>query len=173
MRVDLRPHEPTRCEGAHCSADELEGLPPRHAILQPELDAGGLDAVLATVASVESFREAADVLGGWRVLGRSPTAAFVIARSAAEIRAAHADGKRAVVLHLQGGNPIEDNVDIVDVFHGLGVRVVQITYNHRNLIGDGCLEEVNGGLSVFGRRVIERLQELRIAIDVTHVKDRP
>jgi membrane dipeptidase len=147
-------------------------LPQDFVALTPELDAGGLDAVLATVASVASFREAADVLGGWHVLERSPSADFVIARSAAEVRRAHAGGKRAVVLHLQGGNPIENNVDLVDVFHGLGVRVVQITYNHGNLIDDGCLEEANGGLSAFGGRVIERLQELRVAIDVTHVGER-
>ena len=142
------------------------------ATVVPELVAGGVDAVLATAASIEGFRETADVLGAWLRLEADGAAGVMLARSVADVRRAKAAGEIAVVLHLQGGNPIEDNVDLVNVLHALGARVVQLTYNHRNLIGDGCLEDANGGLSSFGRRVVERLGDLRIAIDVTHVGER-
>ncbi len=158
----------------HASALCLDGacpmVSPRELdAVHPELVAGGVDAVLATVAAIEGFRETADVLGRWLALERGGRAGIAIARSVGDIRRAHGDGETAITFHLQGGAPFEDNVDLVDVFHALGVRVVQLTYNHRNLIGDGCLEEANAGLSAFGRRVVERLNELRIAIDVTHV----
>ena len=146
--------------------------PREFAALTPDLVAGGVDAVLATAASIEGFRETADVLGAWLRLEAAGLDGVALARSVADVRRARADGQIAVVLHLQGGNPIEDNVDLADVLHALGVRVVQITYNHRNLIGDGCLEEANGGLSAFGRKVIARLVDLRVAVDVTHVGER-
>lgn len=61
------------------------------------------------------------------------------------------------------------DVSRVDLFHHLGVRIVQLTYNLRNLVGDGCLEPANGGLSAFGRQVVERLNRLGMLVDVSHV----
>ena len=54
------------------------------------------------------------------------------------------------------------------MFHRLGVRIIQLTYNDRNLVGDGCLEPGNAGLSAFGRQVVERMNALGIAVDLSH-----
>jgi membrane dipeptidase len=135
----------------------------------PALRAGGVDAVLATVASLEGCRYAVGELAAWHAIVQSGRFPVRLATTVAEIRAAKTAGDVAVILHFQGGNPLEAGVDLVDAYHALGVRVVQLTYNARNFIGDGCLEEVDGGMSGFGRKVVRRLDERRIVIDVSHV----
>jgi membrane dipeptidase len=134
-----------------------------------ELRAGGVDAVLATVSSIEDARYTVAALGAWLAKATEADSGFRLATSAAAVREAKASDEVAIVLHLQGGSPIEADLNLVDVYHVLGVRVVQLTYNTRNLIGDGCLESVDGGLSDFGRRVVGRLATLGVVIDVSHV----
>ena len=61
-----------------------------------------------------------------------------------------------IVLGFQDTTPYEGDLSRIAVFHDLGVRVVQLTYNVRNLVGDGCLEPGNAGLSAFGHQVIDQ-----------------
>jgi len=138
----------------------------------PDLAAGGVDAILTTVASLEDCRYAVGVLADWHHLAHAGEQPFRLATTVADFRAAKREGVLAVGLHFQGGNPIEADVDLIDAFHALGVRVFQLTYNARNLIGDGCLEETNAGLSAFGRKVVRRLGERRMVIDIAHVGER-
>lgn len=135
----------------------------------PGLRTGEVSAVLATVASIEDSRHAVGVLAHWLSMERESSLPFRIARSAADIETARAAGDLAVVLHFQGGDPIEADVNLLDAYHALGVRVIQPTYNARNRLGDGCLERANSGLSKFGRAAIARMNELRIVVDVAHV----
>ncbi|MSQ37363.1 MAG: membrane dipeptidase [Chloroflexi bacterium] len=134
----------------------------------PDLRAGGVDVVLATVASLEDARFAVGELAAWLDLAEG-SMPFRLVRSVEEIRAAKAAGMLAVVLHFQGGNPIETDAALVDVYAQLGVRVVQLTYNFANAIGDGCLEPRGAGLTAFGCNVVERLVAQRVAVDVSHV----
>jgi membrane dipeptidase len=135
----------------------------------PDLRAGEVTTVLATVASIEDSRHALGVLAHWLRLERQGSLPFRIARSAGDIEAAHRDGAIAVVLHFQGCDPIEADVNLLDAYHALGVRVMQPTYNARNRLGDGCLERANSGLSKLGRAAIARMNELQIVVDVAHV----
>src|SRR3546814_5475095 len=63
-------------------------------------------------------------------------------------------------------------VERIDLFDLLGVRIVQLTYNKRNLVGDGCLEPGNAGLSVYGREVVAGLNARRMMVDVSHAAQR-
>jgi membrane dipeptidase len=135
----------------------------------PDLRAGEVTTVLATVASIEDSRYALGALAHWLALERESSLPFRIARSAADIEAAHEAGDLAVILHFQGCDPIEADVNLLDAYHALGVRVMQPTYNARNRLGDGCLERANSGLSKLGRAAIARMNELRIVVDVAHV----
>jgi membrane dipeptidase len=135
----------------------------------PELRAGHVTTVLSTVAAIEDSRYTMGVLAEWLRLERSATLPFRIARTVAEIEAALGAGQLAVVLHFQGGDPIEADLNLLDAYHALGVRVMQPTYNARNRLGDGCLERANSGLSKFGRAAVARMNELRIVVDVAHV----
>ena len=76
--------------------------------------------------------------------------------------------KRGLILDFQDTIPFGTNLDNINHFHHLGLRVVQLTYNLRNLVGDGCTERYQTGLSYFGKTVVERLNDLNMAIDVSH-----
>jgi len=56
----------------------------------------------------------------------------------------------------------------LETLHALGVRIIQPTYNLRNLLGDGCLEPADAGLSKLGQEAIGRMDALRILIDLSH-----
>ena len=57
---------------------------------------------------------------------------------------------------------------MIETIHNLGCRMMHLPYNRRNLIGDGCIERANGGLSEFGREVVERMNRVGIIVDTAH-----
>ena len=102
-----------------------------------------------------------------RVIDDNP-GSFVHGRRAADIRAAKAAGKAALVFGLQDTAMAGTQLDRLDTLYGLGVRVVQLTYNRRNLSGDGALEPANAGLSKLGRETIARIEANRQLLDLSH-----
>jgi len=97
---------------------------------------------------------------------------FRLVRSVAQLREAKEAGQVGIVLGFQNTTPYEGDLSRMGIFHELGVRVVQLTYNVRNLVGDGCLEPGNAGLSVYGHQVVERLNELGSIVDLSHCGQR-
>ena len=77
-------------------------------------------------------------------------------------------GRRAVILNFQNTTHIGTDLDKLDFFYNLGVRIIQLTYNTRNFVGDGCTERTDAGLSDFGIQVVKRMNELGILIDLSH-----
>ena len=73
------------------------------------------------------------------------------------------------MIGFQNADPIEDNLDYLNIFYRLGLRVLQLTYQRRNLLGDGNGEPGDAGLSIFGHQVIEECNRLGILIDLSHV----
>jgi membrane dipeptidase len=134
----------------------------------PGLRAGGVDAVLATVSSVEDLPAALGSFGAWQAWARSPEPGYRVARTVRQIRQARAAGDLAVVLHAQGLGAIGADAGLLESYAALGLRVAQLTYNHRNLLADGCLEPADGGLSEAGRAAVRRLSALRIVPDISH-----
>ncbi len=98
--------------------------------------------------------------------------AVVRAGSAAEIEQAHREGRRAVFFNLQNAEPFGDKLERVDALYGLGLRVVQLTYNLRNRFAEGGLEKNDGGLSRFGEALVQKLNQRRILVDTSHCSDR-
>jgi membrane dipeptidase len=90
------------------------------------------------------------------------------ARDAVDAKAA---GQVAMFMHWQGIGPMGGDLDLLDAYYDLGLRVLQPTYQHRNLAGDGCGERGQGGLSHFGVKLVERCNRLGILLDVSHVGD--
>ncbi|MFQ6311164.1 dipeptidase [Lysobacter capsici] len=85
-----------------------------------------------------------------------------------DLERARREKKLGVVYQFQDSAPIGEKLERVDDFHRIGLRTVQLTYNVRNLVGDGCMEAGNAGISRFGHSLIERLNERRILIDLAH-----
>ncbi len=89
-------------------------------------------------------------------------------RSADDILGAANSGKTGLIYGLQDGVAFEDDPGRLTALAQLGIRIVQPTYNRRNLLGDGCMEPADAGLSRAGKDVVEQLNELRLLIDLSH-----
>ncbi|MCA9836551.1 MAG: membrane dipeptidase [Trueperaceae bacterium] len=88
-----------------------------------------------------------------------------------DIRDAKANGQIAFVISLEGAAMIENELDRIDVLYGLGTRCLGIAYSEGNALGAGLKEPRDGGLTVFGRKAVERMNKLGMAIDVSHSGD--
>jgi membrane dipeptidase len=101
-------------------------------------------------------------------LSRQYDGPLVLATTTDDIRQAKADGKLAVVLQFQGTHPIEYDPNLVELYWRLGLRVIQLAYNQRSPVGDGCEEPDNAGLSELGYQVVGELNRLGVAVDLSH-----
>jgi len=86
-----------------------------------------------------------------------------------QIAAAKESGKTGIVLGWQNSSAIEDRLDRLELFYGLGLRIVQLTYNTQNYVGSGCYESRDGGLSDFGHDLLAEMNRLGILCDLSHV----
>lgn len=135
----------------------------------------GLTAVVLTLAPNGRFRFGADAfettvrnIAHWeRQIAARPETFTRIDRGGDIVRAKR-EGKVGVVYGFQESSPIGEDLDRIDTFHALGLRVLQLTHNRRNLVGDGCMEPADAGLSAFGRSVIERCNTRRVLVDLAH-----
>jgi len=90
--------------------------------------------------------------------------------SAGDFDRVREQGKAGILIGVQNSEHFE-TPDDVNLFHGLGQRVSQLTYNARNRIGNGSTERVDGGISDFGVSIVERMNEVGMAVDVSHSGD--
>jgi membrane dipeptidase len=88
--------------------------------------------------------------------------------SAADIEGAKAESKVGVIYGVQNTIMLGDQVGRVDLFTDLGMRIIQLTYNVANRVGDGSMAPENRGLTPFGHEVVERLNANRIIVDLGH-----
>jgi membrane dipeptidase len=93
------------------------------------------------------------------------------AESVADIRYAHETGRLAHVFGLEAATMIENEVDRLDVLYGFGVRQIGIAYSEANTLGSGLKERGDGGLTYFGERAVKRMNQLGLAIDISHSGD--
>ena len=128
----------------------------------------GVAAINLTVAASPDYEEAVRGIAQAQAEVERHRDRLLLVRRAGEIEEAHATGRLGIILGFQDGAMIGDRLDRLDEFHGLGVRIIQPTYNRRNPIGDGCMEPENHGLTPFGRAAVERMNELGILVDLSH-----
>jgi membrane dipeptidase len=137
---------------------------PRHLELYRR---GGATAVAPTVGGSENAETALRTLGMW-TRQINATEDLTLVRSAADIDTAKRDGRLGIIFHFQGTDPVEDNLDLVDAYKGIGVGMIQLTYNVKNRVGDGCEERTDAGLSRFGIDFVKRMNEARLVVDCSH-----
>src|SRR5687767_8597699 len=144
--------------------------PPRGPLSQKQRDAvasSGITAINVTV-SADTFEATTRNIALWQgEADRYPTLLSIVRRHP-DIARAKKENTLGLILGFQNTEMLERDLARLDVFHRLGVRIIQLTYNDRNLVGDGCLEPGNAGLSAFGRQVVERMNALGIAVDLSH-----
>ncbi len=116
----------------------------------------------------ESLQSAIDALVEWRDRIQANQGRLLMALQASDFEAAQKSRRTAILMNFQDATMLEGDADNVDALHALGMRCFQLTYNYRNRLGDGCLERTNAGLSEFGVSVVERMNKVGVAIDLSH-----
>jgi membrane dipeptidase len=96
----------------------------------------------------------------------------LVVRTLRDIQFARETGRVGIVLGLEAATPIGNDLDKLDILFGLGVRQIGIAYSDSNALGAGLNEPADYGLTAFGRRAVKRMNDLGLAIDVSHASDR-
>ncbi|SDY13104.1 membrane dipeptidase [Modestobacter sp. DSM 44400] len=109
---------------------------------------------------------------GMRLADLAHQSEVVVVRTVEDIERAHAEGRVGLVFGLEAATPIGNDLDKLDVLYGLGIRQIGIAYSDANALGSGLNEAVDGGLTALGRRAVRRMNQLGLAIDVSHSSDR-
>lgn len=101
---------------------------------------------------------------------------FALCRTSAEIKTAVQAGKIALLLSLEGAEPLGNDLSLLRVFYELGVRLLGLVWSRRNFAGDGAFfhprrEGTKGGLTDFGVALVEKAQQLGMVLDASHLND--
>lgn len=137
-----------------------------------QLREGGVDAILVTICYHEDFRETVENLIDWNHQFERHGDLIVPGWEAGDIDAARLSGRTAVFFALQNCSAIEDDIGLVAILHRLGIRVMQITYNNQSLLGTGCYEKVDTGITRMGREVIAEMNRVGLVVDLSHSGER-
>ncbi len=132
----------------------------------------GMDAVNVTLGYVagdmEPYEATIRDIGIWDARIRSRPTELLKVLTAADILRAKREGRIGLIYGFQNAAMVGTDPTRIDTFADLGVRVIQLTYNVANTIGSGSMVPGNGGITDFGRQVIERLNQNSIMVDLSH-----
>jgi membrane dipeptidase len=93
---------------------------------------------------------------------------FLQVRVAADLERAKREGKLGLILSFESADMFAGKLESLDVFRGLGVRVMQLSYNRKSPFAAGVMEPAGGGLTTLGREAVTRMNNIGIAIDISH-----
>ncbi len=97
---------------------------------------------------------------------------YVLARTAADIRQARADGKLAIVFDVEGARGIDDQISLIQLYYDLGVRWMLMAYNRENLVGSGVHDPQDNGLTAYGREVVREMERVGMVVCCSHTGPR-
>lgn len=178
--IDL--HQDTPRHTLDPGTDLVAGCPAAHVDL-PRLEAGGALAVVwaacgiqpedeFSLAPTESAALVMRMIGGARDLIARSSGRLRLVRSGPDLDACAAGRSIGVVLALEGAESLLGSLAMLETLHALGLRVLVVTWNHRNPFAAGCRDAVDEGLTPLGRELILRALELGILIDLAHASPR-
>ncbi len=137
--------------------------------------ASGLTGVVLTLAPSgkfwmddAAFEKTKANIARWDAIAARYPEYLLSVRGSEDLRRAQRERKLGLVYGFQGAEPLGEDIERIPMFRERGLRVLQLTHNRRNLVGDGCMEPGNAGLSNFGRQVVERLNADKIVVDLAH-----
>lgn len=130
---------------------------------------GGLTAANCTCCVWEGFEETMRNVAQWKRWFVEHDDLIVQVRTTADVRRAKELGRTGVLLGFQNVSAFEDRLGYVQLFKDVGVGVAQLAYNTQNLVGAGCYETRDPGLSDFGREVVAEMNRVGIMCDLSHV----
>ena len=128
----------------------------------------GLDAVHVTVVYHEDYDEFLTRISEWNELFKNNSDLIFLGKDIKDIEKAKLENKTAIFFGFQNCSPIEDDINLVEKVHELGCRFMQLTYNNQSLLATGCYENVDSGVTNFGKEVIKEMNRVGIVIDMSH-----
>ncbi|MEM9583360.1 MAG: membrane dipeptidase [Pseudomonadota bacterium] len=137
-----------------------------------QLREGGLDAIHVTIAYHESFRETVFNVSQWNRWFEQYPDLIMRGTSASDVQTAQDRGVTAVFFGFQNPSPIEDDIGLIEVWHQLGIRFMQLTYNNQSLLATGCYEDDDTGLTRFGKQAVAEMNRVGLVVDMSHSADR-
>jgi len=137
-----------------------------------QINQGGLSAVHVTICYHEDFQEMVQNVIDWNRRFEDYSNLIFLGRTAADVRKAKKEGRTAIFFGFQNCSPIEDNIGLVEVCHQLGARFMQLTYNNQSLLGTGCYEENDPGITRMGKQAIKEMNRVGLVVDMSHSAER-
>jgi membrane dipeptidase len=144
----------------------------------PQLRAGDLQLVVLPVYTEDWFtgeaalRRALLTIESARQMAARYPDDVTLVTGAGQLRETVAAGRIALVLAFEGMEPVGADVDLIDTFWDLGLRMASLTWNRRTPFADGLAERGTGaGLTDVGARAIERMEQLGMVVDISHLSD--
>ncbi len=134
-----------------------------------QLHTSGMTTIKLTIGGFNAPFEAtvAELAAVQRLIEGRPDL-FTQIRSADEIGAAKRAGRLGIIFSFESAAALEDRLDRINVFRALGVRVMQLSYNMPSPFGAGVLSPPDSGLTDLGREAVARMNELGVALDLSH-----
>ncbi|NRA82399.1 MAG: membrane dipeptidase [Gammaproteobacteria bacterium] len=170
-------NQPKLSDRKRLYVDGLSFIPTDHQ----DVKASGLDAYIADISSIEEVKQPDGSINYKRTyqaclkslkaakaeLSNHPDK-YLIALRGSDIEKARIDSRCAVFFQIQGADCVEGGFDQLDHFYDLGLRALQLTHHYNNDYAGGALNLGNRGLTVKGHQLLERLEQKRMLIDLSH-----
>jgi microsomal dipeptidase-like Zn-dependent dipeptidase len=133
---------------------------------------GDVDAVHVTIAYHENFRETVANIEQWNSLFERFADLIFQGKTGDDVRLARKSGRTAIFYGFQNPSPMEDDIRLVEILYALGARFMQLTYNNQSLLGSGCYETNDTGITRMGKEVIEEMNRVGLVVDMSHSAER-
>ncbi len=137
---------------------------------------GGVTAIAATVGygvpGLGNLDFTMKNLGKWHAWMREKERNLLHVTRVEHLFQAKEQGKLGIIFHFQGSMPFGDDVNTASLYHQLGVRMCQLCYNEKDLVGCGCAVEEDTGLTPFGQELIAEMNRLGIVVDCGHTGEK-
>lgn len=139
---------------------------------QTALDANrgsGVNVIKLTMGGINSsFVDTVEEIAYFQRMIEAHPAYFMQVRVPAEIEKAKSEGKLGIIFSFESADMLEGRVDRIETFRDFGVRVMQLSYNRRSPFGAGVMEPDAGGLTELGRKAVQKMNEIGVAVDLSH-----
>jgi membrane dipeptidase len=133
---------------------------------------GGVNTMSLTVGGANKGAETTTNLLKWVAEQIMTRPELMLVRTTEDIRTAKRDGKLGIMFHFQGPSSLGSDIERVWYYKGLGLGVLQMAYNTRNMYANGITERVDGGLSLMGQKLVKACNEARLIVDVSHTAEK-
>lgn len=143
----------------------------------PAFQLGGVTAQTVAIYISDNYlprpvERAMSLIGALYQEIRANPQTLTLAQTPEDIIRAKRDGKTALLLAFEGAEPLGNDLRLLDAYHAMGLRMLSLTHSRRNLWADGTqMGTKTGGLTVQGRALVQRLNELGIIVDLAHLND--